>query len=82
MSKPFTLKPTKNFRKMGRLKACGNCKYLLSEEYGMVLRCARPAHGRGVSPAWQHHAGNYAHQVFAQVWTHVCDRWAKNNQTQ
>lgn len=73
----FKLKPILNFRKT-KPKACGSCKYLELEDYGMTLRCRRPSRiKRGDRPNWRHYLGNSPEQVFEQVWTHVCDRWTR-----
>ena len=77
MSKLFKLKMVRRFRRI-QPKACGNCKYLSMEDHGMTLRCRRPNRiQRGPRPIWRHHAGNYPEDVFAEVWSHVCDRWTK-----
>ena len=80
MVKPFTLKPIKNYRKQ-RVKACGNCKHLITEDYGDTLRCKRPSRIRAGKPRpyWNHNWTNHAGEVFEQAWTHVCDRWTKKD---
>jgi len=79
MAKPFKLQFVKRFRRLPRVKTCGNCKHLITEDYGGTLRCKRPnrIRGRQPQPYWTHHSGNYADQVFAEIWQHVCDRWTK-----
>lgn len=77
MTKLFQLKPVKRFR-TARNKACGNCKHLIEEDYGLTIKCRRPTRSRnGKRPYWRHHSGNYAEEVYASIWTHICDRWTK-----
>lgn len=76
MTKLFKLKMVRNFRQT-RPKACGNFKYLSMEDHGMTLRCRPNRIQRGDRPHWRHHSGNFPEDVFADVWTHVCDRWSR-----
>ena len=70
------LKEIRSFRKI-RIKTCGNCRHLKSLDHGMRLKCARPS--RKATPTWMHHSGNYAEDVYGDIWQHVCDRWSRKD---
>lgn len=69
--KPFTLLPTKNYRRL-RLHTCANCRHLThTDDPGAFYRCKRPIRSKNsVSPIYQSWELHRAYQC-------TCDRWVK-----
>ena len=75
MTKPFTLKPVRNYRRK-TIKSCATCKHLTFD--GVEVRCARPVRtANGSRPIWYFTIHLSVQDLLQQAGSSVCDRWIK-----